>query len=133
MFKTALMGLFVVMTSVFGASVMAQQSEIKETVDEVAVAKAKTIREKALKLKETASSRAQKKKVDRLLTKAADMETNAHKLGNKCKQGSHFSIETVKKNHKNCEACHEVDIKDGECARVSGNHKHYYCYCDCQK
>ena len=131
MFKTVLSSLFIVVAFVFGESVMAQQAEIKETVDEVAVEKAKTIRERALKLKETATSKFQKKKVDRLLTKAADMETNAHKLGNKCKQGSHFSIETVKKNHKNCEACHEVDIKDGECARVSGNHKHYYC--DCQK
>ena len=131
MLKKVFIALFIVTAFVSSESNMVWSAEVKETVDEVAVAKAREIRSKALKMKETATSRSDKRKVSKLLTKAADMETNAHKLGNKCKHGSHVSIETVKKNHKNCEACHSVDIKDGECARVPGDHKHHYCYCDC--
>jgi len=74
---------------------------------------------------------AQQKKVNSLLVKAADLETNAHKMGKQCQQGSHKSIDTIKKAYKNCGNCKTVDIKDGECARVKGAHKHYYCFCDC--
>jgi ABC-type transporter MlaC component len=131
MIKKILLTLFIVITLVLGGSVCVQAQSPKETVDEAAVKRAQEIRERALKMKEKASSKSERRKADKLLTKAADMETNAHKLGNKCKHGSHYSVETVKKNHQNCEACHEVDIKDGECARVPGDHKHYYCYCNC--
>ena len=131
MFKRIILASFVVTTLVLGEAVCAWAEPQKETVDEAAVKRAQDIREKALKKKASAHSKSERRKADKLLTKAADMETNAHKLGDKCKHGSHYSIETVKRNHQNCEACHEVDIKDGECARVPGDHKHYYCYCNC--
>ncbi|MBQ3695735.1 MAG: hypothetical protein II938_02035 [Alphaproteobacteria bacterium] len=129
MLKQTIIALSVVITLMLAGSVKAQPVNLKETVDEVAVAKAKAIRAEAEKLK--ASAKADKRKIDALLVKAADMETNAHKLGKKCMHGSHQNIATVKKNHRNCEACHVVEIKDGECARVPGDHEHYYCYCDC--
>ena len=131
MFKKVILASFVVATLVLSEAAWCQVESPKETVDEIAVKRAQEIRAKALKMRTNASSKAERKKAEKLLTKAADMETNAHKLGSKCMHGSHFSIETVKKNHEHCEACHEVDIKDGDCARVPGAHKHYYCYCEC--
>ncbi|MBP5344510.1 MAG: hypothetical protein J6Y85_05515 [Alphaproteobacteria bacterium] len=61
---------------------------------------------------------------------AADMKTSSYKLGNKCQQGSHTSIDWIKKHFKNCTDCRTEDIEDGACSRVKGDHKHYYCYCD---
>jgi len=121
--------LFMAAALLMGGFSCAQALEIQETIDEAAVAKAKEIYAQVEKLK--AMPHPNKRKINELLIKAADMETNAHKLGNKCKHGSHVSIETVKKNHRHCEECHEVEIKDGACARVPGTHKHHYCYCDC--
>ena len=115
---------------ILSSSAVALAGHPQETVDEKAVAKAQTLRAQAEKMK-SSSSKAEQRKADALLTRAADMETNAHKLNGKCKHGSHKDIETIKKRHRNCEECHVDDIKNGDCARVSGAHKHYYCYCDC--
>ncbi len=74
---------------------------------------------------------ANEKKVKPLLVQAADLETRASKMGKKCQQGSHESIDYIKKHYKNCTNCRTDNIKDGECARVKGAHKHHYCFCDC--
>lgn len=130
MLKKTIVGLFVVITLVLNTSMLAKHADGIETVDKEMVEKAKEIRAEAEKLKKS-SNIADRKRGETLLVEAADMETNAHKLGNKCKHGSHYNIATIKKNHSNCERCHVVEIKDGECARFSGDHEHYYCYCDC--
>jgi len=69
--------------------------------------------------------------MEELKVRAADTKTQAVKLGKQCQQGSHESIATIKKAHKNCTACRTEDVKDGACDRKKGAHKHYYCFCDC--
>lgn len=130
MFTKMITTLLMMLAILAGGSFSTRAEDAQEKVDEVAVAKAKEMRAEAERLK--ASGKVDAKKVEALLTKAADMETNAHKLGNKCMQGSHTNIATIKKHHKNCEKCHVVEVKDGECARRAGDHEHYYCYCDCE-
>jgi len=49
----------------------------------------------------------------------------------KCKQGSHVSVDTIKKQYKNCGSCGADDIKAGQCAKNNKAHKHYHCMCDC--
>lgn len=48
----------------------------------------------------------------------------------KCEQGSHNSINYIRKHYKNCTQCREEVIPAGKCAKVKGKHKHYYCMCD---
>ena len=62
-------------------------------------------------------------------------KTGFKKSGNKCvakkcEQGSHKSIDYIKKHHPNCTQCRTENIKAGACAKVKGAHKHYYCMCD---
>ena len=134
MLKKMTMALLIAATVVAGAATV--QAAQKESVDTKAVARAKEIRSQAEGLKKQAASLKKtatslEDSASGLLTVAADIETNAHKLNGQCKQGSHVSIDTIKKAYKNCKQCTSVKVKDGECARKSGAHMHYYCYCDC--
>jgi len=48
-----------------------------------------------------------------------------------CKQGSHDSINWIKKRYKHCTKCGEQKIAAGKCSKNKKAHKHYFCYCDC--
>ncbi len=48
-----------------------------------------------------------------------------------CKQGSHNSINWIKKQYKNCTDCKTENIAAGECSKNKKAHKHYSCMCDC--
>ena len=50
----------------------------------------------------------------------------------RCKEGSHESHDWIKKRYDNCTNCVVEKIPAGKCSKVSREHKHYYCTCDCK-
>ena len=55
---------------------------------------------------------------------------NSDKVSGSCtKQGSHDSINYLKRHYKNCTKCWSEDIAAGKCSKNKKAHKHYYCNC----
>ncbi len=65
-----------------------------------------------------------------ILNAEAAATENVRRTATKCEQGSHDSINYIKRHYKNCTQCREEVIPAGKCAKVKGKHKHYYCMCD---
>jgi len=61
---------------------------------------------------------------------AAVSSSSSSKSSGTCqKQGSHESINYIKKHYKNCSDCYTENVAAGKCSKNKKAHKHYYCSC----